>query len=201
VNNDFFIVGIGASAGGESPLYDFFENLPEQTNAAYVVIRHLKRDFQSQMKFLLSRHTKLPVFTIRHEEVIKPDAIYLMPENKTVSLEHGQFYLKDREPEEVANFSIDIFFTSLAEQMKDRAVGVILSGAGTDGTSGSQAIEESGGIVIVQDPEAAKFDSMPNNAIQFDSPTYVLPAREMAKKLLSYFRSKEKKWAQRTSKS
>jgi chemotaxis response regulator CheB len=195
VTHEFFIVGIGASAGGESPLYDFFENLPQQTNAAYVVIRHLKRDFQSQMKFLLSRHTKLPVFTIRQGETIKPDAIYLMPENKTVSLEHGQFLLKDREPKEISNFAIDAFFTSLAKEMKEKAVGVILSGAGTDGTKGSLAIEESGGIVIVQDPEAAKFDSMPNNAIQFDDPTYILPAREMAKQLLAHFKSMQEKWA------
>jgi two-component system, chemotaxis family, CheB/CheR fusion protein len=194
VTGEFFIVGIGASAGGESPLYDFFENLPSETHAAYVVVRHLKRDFQSQMKFLLSRHTKLPVFTIRDGEIIKPDAIYLMPENKTVTIKHSQFVLSNRKPDEIGNFAIDSFFTSLAHERRDKAVGIILSGGGTDGTKGSQAIEECGGMVMVQDPEAAKFDSMPSNAIQFDHPDYVLPAREMAKELVTYFKSKMETW-------
>jgi chemotaxis response regulator CheB len=192
MNHPFYIVGIGASAGGESSLYDFFENIPNTINAAFIVVRHLKRDFQSQMKFLLSRHTHLPVYTIRNGEKIKANSIYLMPENTTARMKDGYFLLNERDTKTNENFAIDEFFTSLAEEVGNKAVGIILSGMGTDGANGANAIEERGGIVMVQDPKSTKFDSMPNSVIANDFPDYILPARNMGSSLLEYFSAKER---------
>ena len=191
MNHPFYIVGIGASAGGESSLYDFFENVPHPINAGFVVVRHLKRDFQSQMKFLLSRHTQLPVYTIRNGEKIKANSIYLMPENTTATIRDGYLLLKERDNNTDINFAIDEFFTSLAEDAGAKAVGIILSGMGTDGTNGANAIEEQGGIVMVQDPKSTKLESMPESVIANDFPDYILPARNMGSHLLAYFKSKE----------
>jgi chemotaxis response regulator CheB len=192
MNNDFFIVGIGASAGGESSLYDFFGNIPPDINAAFIIVRHLKRDFQSQMKFLLSRHTQLPIYTIRNGEEIKAGCIYLMPENTTLRLSDGHLILKERAAHSTINYAIDEFFVSLAAEAEDRAIGVILSGMSKDGTKGANAIESHGGMVMVQDPTSTKFDTMPNNVIADDFPDYILPARNMGRRLLEYIRSKEK---------
>lgn len=192
MSSKFFIVGIGASAGGESSLYDFFENMPRNIQAAFIVVRHLKRDFQSQMKFLLSRHTPLPIYTIRNGEEIKSNSIYLMPENTTVTVKDGVLFLKQRPADSNVNFAIDEFFVSLAQDIKEKAIGIILSGMGTDGTAGANAIEEYGGIVMVQDPKTTKFDSMPNSVITNDFPDYVLPAKNMGNHLREYIKSKER---------
>ncbi|HZI23515.1 MAG TPA: chemotaxis protein CheB, partial [Chryseolinea sp.] len=186
MNNDFFIVGIGASAGGEACLYDFFSNMPLNVNASFIVIRHLKRDFQSQMKFLLSRHTQLPIYTIRNGEEIKPHAIYLMPENTTTRVKDNHLILKGRPAHDNVNHAIDEFLVSLAHEVKEKAIGIILSGMGTDGTNGANAIEEHGGIVMVQDPKSAKFDSMPNSVIANDFPDYILHAKDMGRHLSEY---------------
>lgn len=190
MSNEFFVVGVGASAGGESALYDFFENVPATLNAAFVVVRHLKRDYQSQMKFLLSRHTQLPVYTIRNGEEIKVRSIYLIPENTTVAIGDGHLFLRQR-PDSDVNFIIDEFFISLAQQMKDRAIGIILSGTSTDGTNGANAIEKNGGIVMVQEPKTAKFDSMQHNVILNDCPDYILPAKNMGSQLREYMNSRQ----------
>lgn len=190
MSRNFFIVGIGASAGGEACLYDFFANIPRDINACFIVVRHLKRDFQSQMKFLLSRHTQLPVYTIRNGEEIKPRAIYLMPENTTATIHDNYLFLRERSVHSTVNFAIDEFFISLAHEVKEKAVGIILSGMGTDGTKGADAIEENGGIVMVQDPKSTKFDSMPNSVITNDFPDYILPANKMGRHLLDYIHNR-----------
>ena len=146
MGNEPFIVAIGASAGGESTLYDFVENLPRDLPAAYIIVQHLKRDYQSQMKFLLSRYTSLPVFTIRDGEEIQPNAIYLIPEHKDASIKPGQFSLRDRPQTESTEIDLDKFFTKLAHALGSRAIGIVLSGIGTDGAAGLNAIEAHGGI-------------------------------------------------------
>lgn len=197
----FFIVGIGASAGGEACLYDLFANIPRDLNASFIVVRHLKRDFQSQMKFLLSRHTHLPIFSIRNGEEIKPQAIYLMPENTTATIKDNYLFLRERPPHSTVNFAIDEFFISLAEAVTDKAVGIILSGMGTDGTKGADAIEKHGGIVMVQDPASTRFYAMPTSVITNDSPDYILPANKMGRYLAEYFLSRERKLTTTPSKT
>lgn len=189
MGSDFFVVGVGASVGGESALYDFFANVPHSVNAAFIVVRHQKQDYQSQMKFLLSRHTRYPIYMIRNGEEIKPASIYLIPEDTTVTVTEGRLYLLARQVNSNQN-TIDEFFESLAEDMKKRAIGIILSGNGTDGTNGANAIEEHGGIVMVQEPRTAKLDSMPNSVIANDFPDYILPARKMGIHLSEYINSR-----------
>jgi two-component system CheB/CheR fusion protein len=189
MNKDFFIVGIGASAGGESILYDFFENLPRDLPAAYIVVCHLKRDYQSQMKFLLSRHTPMQVFTIRDGEDIKANCIYLIPENKNAYVKNRKFSLVDRKPDAGSNVDLDDFFIHLAETVGSCAIGIILSGIGTDGAAGAQAIEAAGGMVMVQDPKTSKYDSLPHTVIANEYPDSILPAKVMGKRLSDYMKS------------
>ena len=191
MNQDFFIVGIGASAGGESSLYDFFANVSPQINAAFIVVRHLKRDYRSQMKFLLSRHTRMPIFTIRNGEEIKRGHVYLLPENATVTIRDGYLFLKERLKNFEPNWAINEFFKSLATEASDRAIGIVLSGMGTDGTQGASIIEKNGGIVIAENLESAEFNSMPQNVITQDCPDYILPARAMGAHLLEYIKSRQ----------
>jgi two-component system CheB/CheR fusion protein len=193
MDNDFFVVGIGASVGGESALYDFFANIPNDLNAAFIVVRHQKRDYQSQMKFLLSRHTRFPIYTIRHGEEVKPGAIYLIPENNTATIKSGHLFLQQRAVDTHADFTIDEFLMSLAEDMKTRAIGIILSGISTDGTNGANAIEEHGGLIMVQEPKSAKLDSMANSVIANDFPDYILPARKMGTHLKEYITAKQRR--------
>jgi two-component system CheB/CheR fusion protein len=186
MRRDSFIVAIGASAGGESALYDFVENLPRNLPATYIIVRHLKKDYQSQMKFLISRHTSLPIFTIRDGEPIQENAIYLIPEQKDVSIDGDHFGLQDRPSTSSSGIDLDKFFIELAEAVGNRAIGVILSGIGADGAAGFDAIESRGGLVIIQDPKAAKFERQPNSLIADDYPESVLPARVMGQYLAEY---------------
>ena len=117
-----------------------------------------------------------------------------MPENTLATLKDGHLLLRERPAEETINFAIDDFFISLAEDAKEKAVGIILSGMGSDGENGANVIEGYGGIVMVQDPKSAKYDSMPSHVVQEDHPDYVLPAKEMGKHLFEYMNSKEKGW-------
>lgn len=182
-------MGIGASAGGESVLYDFVENLPRDVPAAYVVVRHLKRDHQSQMKFLISRHTTLPVFTIRDGEPIRENAIYLIPEHKDVFVTEGHFTLQDRSLTEGSAIDLDKFFTRLAHSSGCRAVAVLLSGIGADGATGLGAITSHGGLVIIQDPKDSKYDGEPETKVASEYPNAILPARVMGQRLAEYIRS------------
>jgi chemotaxis response regulator CheB len=191
-DKDFFVIGIGASAGGMQPLFDFFSNIPGKPGAAFVIVQHLKRDYKSQMKILLSKHTLLPIFTITEDIAVKPGCVYLMPENTKVRIKDGHLFLEIRKADEIVNYAIDEFFFSLAEEVKEKAVGIILSGMGTDGTKGATAIEQAGGIVMVQHPESSEYNGMINSAIYNDHPDYILHPKEMGKHLLHYIQSKTK---------
>jgi two-component system, chemotaxis family, CheB/CheR fusion protein len=185
-DKDLFVIGIGASAGGTAPLFDFFSNIPPNPGVAFVIIRHLDRNYKSQMKNLLSSHTHLPIHTIKGGETVNPDYIYLMPENTNVKIKSHRFILEERKMHEVINYAIDEFFISLAIDLKEKAIGIILSGMGSDGTKGATAIEQAGGVVMVQHPELSEYDGMPNSVICHDHPDYILSPGEMGKHLLEY---------------
>ncbi|HXA00623.1 MAG TPA: chemotaxis protein CheB [Cytophagaceae bacterium] len=191
-DKDFFVVGVGASAGGTAPLFDFFSNIPANPGVAFVIVRHLNRNYKSQMKALLSKHTYLPIYTIAGGEAINPDCIYLMPENTNVQIKDYHFFLEIRKADEIINYAIDDFFISLASDCKEKAIGIILSGMGTDGTKGATAIEQGGGIVMVQNPGSSEYNGMTNSAIYNDHPDYILYPQEMGKNLLEYINSKHK---------
>jgi two-component system CheB/CheR fusion protein len=183
-----FIVGVGASAGGLDALERLFTGLPADTGAAFVVIQHLSPDHKSMMDNLLARHTAMPVCVAEHEMPLAPDAIYLIPPGKTMRLAGDRLLLAPK-PEHGLSLPIDIFFNSLAEHAAGRAIAIVLSGTGSDGSRGLPAVNAAGGFVFVQDPATAKFDGMPRSAIATGQVDVVAPADELCTRLLAHLRA------------
>lgn len=190
------IVAIGASAGGLEALQDFFKNLPLKTGMAFVVIQHLSPDYKSLMDELLARYTQIPIKIITDGMLVEPDHIYLIPPRKNLYIFHQKLFLEDQNLKRGLNLPVDIFFRSLATEMGKRAIGVILSGTGSDGTLGTRAIKEAGGMIIVQDESTAKFDGMPRSSVATGLVDYILPPAKMPEAIINYikhpFVSKEK---------
>ncbi|HQR05263.1 MAG TPA: chemotaxis protein CheB [Gemmatales bacterium] len=180
------IVGIGASAGGLEALERLFENMPTQTGMAFVVVQHLSPDFKSVMDELLARKTKIPIFRVEDSMTVHADAIYLIPPRKDMIISNGKLLLTDKDPTQVISLPIDHFFRSLAHEAMDRSIGIVLSGTGSDGSRGIRDIHEAGGLVLVQNPETAKFDGMPNSAKQTGAVDLVLAPEDMPAALLKY---------------
>jgi PAS domain S-box-containing protein len=181
-NSNFFVVGIGASAGGLRALEDFFDSMRPDSGAAFVVIQHLSPDFKSLMKELLERHTNMTVYRVDEGMELQANCIYLIPPGKNLRLKKNILHLEtiQRHQEREINFPIDIFFQSLAKNYRDRAIGIVLSGSGSDGTRGLSSINEAGGISLVQEPSTAEFDGMPRSAIATGLVNRVLPVKELA---------------------
>ncbi len=179
-------VGIGASAGGLEALCDFFDALPSTTNCTYIVVQHLSPDFKSLMDELLAKHTDMPVQNVNNGVVAKPNCVYLMPARKAMRLENGRLFIDDQVISKGINLPIDVFFKSLAVDAKDRSVAAIFSGTGSDGSRGLKAIKEGGGLVLVQDPESAKFNGMPISAIQTGLADFTLAPEGIAEHLVRF---------------
>ena len=160
-----YVVAVGASAGGLEAIQEFFDNMPQTDNLSFVIIQHLSPDFKSLLVELVSRHTQMKVVEATHNQAVVKHCIYVIPNTKQIRIEKNKLVLSDKTHEKVPNNAIDVFLHSLAMDKRQRAVAVILSGTGTDGTRGIATIKEQGGIVLVQDPQTAKFDGMPNSAI------------------------------------
>jgi two-component system CheB/CheR fusion protein len=183
----FYVVGLGASAGGLEALRDFFAAVPAESGAAFVVIQHLAPTHRSQMVELLASHTTVAVSQIEDGVMIQPDHIYVIPPGKWVKIFRGRLLLSD--PQKRAPIlPIDYFFRSLAEDCGELAIGIALSGTGSDGTLGVRAIKEAGGTVMVQDEGSAKFSAMPDSAGATGLADYVLPPAAMARELLLFIR-------------
>ena len=159
------VVCLGASAGGLEALQDFFDFIPEDLDIPFVVVVHLSPDFKSLMPELLSKHTSMPVRAAEDGTLLRPNHVYIIPPNKNMILSDWRLRLQaqDRTPGHALNLPIDIFLKSLADSF---SIAVILSGTGSDGSRGIRSIKESGGVVLVQSLETAKFDGMPLSAIQ-----------------------------------
>jgi two-component system CheB/CheR fusion protein len=183
-NSDLIIVGIGASAGGLEALRSFVSCLPLNANIAYVIAQHMSPHHRSMMVELLSRETKLPVFEVKNGAKPKSDTIYVAPPNSDVSIKAGK--LQHRKPlaDLGAKPSIDYLFSSMAEELGERAIGVVMSGTGSDGSHGIRAINSAGGISIAQDPKTAKYDSMPVAAIKAGA-DLILSPEEIARQLVN----------------
>ncbi|APG59314.1 chemotaxis protein CheB [Christiangramia salexigens] len=180
------IIAVGASAGGLEALKSFFKNIPATDKNAYVVIQHLSPDYKSMMGELLRKNTSLPIVQITDEMVVKPGQVYLIPPANNLILEDDILRLQEKPPNQTLNLPIDMFFESMAEQRRERAIGVVLSGTGSDGTRGVRAIKENDGMVMVQDPSQAKFDGMPKSAINTGLVDYILPVEEMGPELKEF---------------
>ncbi|MCG5535860.1 chemotaxis protein CheB [Ectothiorhodospira mobilis] len=183
------VVGVGASAGGLEALEQLFEAMPEGTGAAFVVVQHLSPDHKSLMGNLLSRHTRMPVQTVEDAMAIRAETIYLIPPGNLMTVVDGQLHLSPKNPGALS-LPIDLFFSSLAREFGDRAIGVILSGTGSDGTRGSVAINDAGGLLLAQDPESAKFDGMPRSIIATGLVDEVLPPDALGARIRDHIQQK-----------
>jgi two-component system CheB/CheR fusion protein len=177
---EFYVVGIGASAGGLDAIQTLFDYIPNNTGMAFIIVQHLSPDFKSLMPELLSKHTKMQIFTAEDKQTIKPNCIYLNQRSKNLHVKESELYLLDKGPKHNLNLPIDIFFHTLGEEYKEKSIGVILSGTGSDGSRGIKTIKEGGGTIIVQDPISAQFDGMPNSAIATNTADYILGPKQIA---------------------
>jgi two-component system, chemotaxis family, CheB/CheR fusion protein len=182
--NEHYIVAIGASAGGLEAIHEFFDNMSESSNLSFVVIQHLSPDHKSLLVELVGRHTDMRVVEASDKTNIEKNVVYIIPNDKFIQLQKGQLILHEKTHLKVPNNAIDVFMLSLAREMKDHAIGVILSGTGSDGTKGIATIKEKGGLVLVQEPSTSKFDGMPNSAISSGNVDFILPAQEMPQQII-----------------
>lgn len=183
---DKYIVAIGASAGGLEAIHEFFDHMPANASFSFVVIQHLSSDYKSLLVELVGKHTHMKVFEAANNMTIQQDCVYIIPNNKLMTVSHGRLRLAEKSQVKAPNTAIDHFLYTLAKDKKEKAIAIILSGTGTDGTKGIQAIKENGGMVIVQDPATAKFDGMPNSAIASGNADFILPPPEMSHELFIY---------------
>ncbi|MCK9619833.1 MAG: PAS domain-containing protein [Methylobacter sp.] len=184
-STDFPIVGIGASAGGLEALEQFFRHIPANTGMAFVLISHLDPSHASILTEILQRTTTMPVAEAEDQMQARPNCVYVIPPNRDMSIFHGALQLSIPAMPHGQRMPIDSFLRSLAEDQSEKAIGIILSGTGTDGTLGLRAILGAGGITMAQEPATAKFDGMPSSAIQSGYVTHVLPVEKMPEALLS----------------
>ncbi|MCB1159545.1 MAG: hypothetical protein KDK45_18740, partial [Leptospiraceae bacterium] len=195
-DKQFYLVGIGASAGGLEAIEAFFSNIPVNTGLAFVIIQHLSPDYKSLMPEILSKRTPMKVLTAEDGMLVEPNHIYLIPRKKFLKVYQSKLYLTDKDSTIVLNLPIDIFFNSLADDFGEKAIGIILSGTGSDGSRGIRAIKEEGGLILVQNLESSKFDGMPRSAISTGVVDFILPPEEMGEKLINFiqhpYTSKEK---------
>lgn len=184
----FYVVGIGASAGGLEALEQFFEHMPEDSRLCFVVVQHLSPDFKSMMDELLARRTRIPIVRIEDGVELRPNAIFLMPPRKEMIQSAGRLFLTDKDPSQGFALPIDRYLRSLAQDFGCRSIGVILSGTGSDGSRGIRDIHEAGGLIVAQSEESAKFDGMPRSARETGLVDLVLPAADMADAILKLVR-------------
>lgn len=185
----FPIVGIGASAGGLEALEQFFINMPPENGMAFVVIQHLDPHREDMMPELLQHNTTMKVVQARDALKVKPNCVYVIPPNKSMSILNGTLHLFEQIATRGLRLPIDIFFRSMADDQQERSIGIILSGMGSDGSLGLKSIKEKNGIVLVQDPAHAKFDGMPQSAIDSVEADIVASAEELPLKLIEFLQN------------
>jgi two-component system CheB/CheR fusion protein len=185
---DFPVVGIGASAGGLDALKKFFSTIPKDSGMAFVLILHLDPNHESLMAELLARYTALKVVQAEDKMPLECDFVYVIPPNKYLSIQKGVLHMSKPSERRGLRMPIDYFFRSLAEDQQDKAICIILSGTGTDGTLGLKSVKAQGGMVMVQLPDTAQYDGMPCSAIATGMVDYNLSIEEMGETLLKYTR-------------
>ncbi|MDB6084075.1 MAG: torS, partial [Gammaproteobacteria bacterium] len=184
----FPVVGIGASAGGIQALRTFFEATSAQTGMAYIVVLHLSPEHDSLMAEILGRYTSMPVHQIEDAMPIEPNHVYVIRPGHTVTLAEGALHLGQPVEKRGFRHPVDDFFRSLAREQQESAIAVVLTGMGTNGTAGAQAIKAAGGLCIAQDPESAEFPAMPRSLIHAGYADQVLRIEEIPAMLQRYVR-------------
>ncbi|SFU49555.1 two-component system, chemotaxis family, CheB/CheR fusion protein [Pontibacter akesuensis] len=179
-----FVIGIGASAGGLHALEMLFSSVP-QDSVAYVIVQHISSEHRNLLTELVAQYSSLQVLEAEHNTEVEQNKVYVIPNNKEIIIRDNRLLLLDKT---VAGRSrtVDTFFTSLAADKGQKAIGVILSGTGTDGSEGARAIKKAGGLVLVQDPATARFDGMPRNAIKTGCADHVLAPELMPNEIFNF---------------
>lgn len=184
-----YYVGIGASAGGLEAITTFFRHMPANTGMTFIIVQHLSPDYKTMMGELIGKVTSMPVHVIEDGVEPSPDHIYLIPPNHNLTFFHGRLLLEPQNRDTgIVNLPIDTFLTTLAEDRGRFAIGVVLSGTGSDGTRGCRVIKEQGGLVMAQTEASAKFSGMPRSITSLGLADYVLSADKMPEQLLKYTR-------------
>ena len=186
--NHFPIVGIGASAGGLAAFEAFFSGMPADTDPgmAFVLVQHLAPDHKSILTDLIRRYTRMQVFEVEDGMAVQPNCAYIIPPNRDMAFLNGTLQLLEPAAPRGLRLPIDFFFRSLAQDQRERAICIVLSGTGSDGTLGVRAIKGEGGMVMAQNPESTEYDGMPRSAIATGLVDYVLPPAEMPAQLIAY---------------
>jgi len=189
VSAPFPIVGIGASAGGLAAFEAFFSGMPAHTDSgmAFVLVQHLAPDHKSLLVELVKRYTRMQVFEVEDGMRVLPNCTYIIPPNRDMALLNGTLQLLEPVAQRGQRLSVDFFFRSLAQDQRERAMCVVLSGSGSDGTQGVRAIKAEGGMAMAQNPDSTEYDGMPRSAIGTGLIDYTLPPAEMPAQLIAYF--------------
>ena len=182
------IVGIGASAGGLESFSELLARVPADTGMAYVFVQHLDPGHASLLVEILSKRVRFPVEQAREGVKILPDRLYVIAPNTTLTLGGGVLHLRSRDPAERPHRPVDAFFHSLAQERGPNAIGIILSGSGSDGAKGIQAVKQAGGITFAQDESSALFYGMPNSAIRTGCVDFILSPGDIALELINISR-------------
>jgi two-component system CheB/CheR fusion protein len=190
VETEQYIVAIGASAGGLEAIQEFFDNMPSNGNLSFVIIQHLSPDYKSLLVEILGKHTHMKVQEAAHNLQVEKGCVYVIPNDKLLAIKGGLLQLAEKKAEKAPNTAIDTFFKALAEDQGAKAIAVVLSGTGTDGSRGIEAIQAGGGMVLVQDPISAKFDGMPNSAIASGYADYILSPELMPEEIFNYIKER-----------
>jgi two-component system CheB/CheR fusion protein len=184
----FPIVGIGASAGGLAAFESFFSGMPadDDPGMAFVLVQHLAPDHKSILTELVKRYTRMQVFEVEDGMVVRPNCTYIIPPNRDMAFLGGTLQLLEPSSPRGQRLPIDFFFRSLAQDQHARAIGIVLSGTGSDGTVGIRAIKDEGGMVMAQDPDSTEYDGMPRSAIASGLVDFVLAPAQMPAQLIAY---------------
>jgi two-component system, chemotaxis family, CheB/CheR fusion protein len=184
----FPVVGIGASAGGLAAFEAFFSGMPAdvEPGMAFVLVQHLAPDHKSILTDLIRRYTRMQVFEVEDGMQVAPNCAYIIPPGRDMAFLNGALQLLEPSAPRGQRLPIDFFFRSLAQDQRERAIGVILSGTGSDGTLGVRAIKGEGGMLMAQNPETTEYDGMPRSAIGTGLVDFELPPAEMPAQLISY---------------
>ncbi len=183
-----YVVAIGASAGGLEAIQEFFGNIVENRQLTFLVIQHLSSEYKSMLAELLGKTTRMKVREAAHDMVMEECAVYVIPNDKLITIQAGRLLLEEKPADKMPNMAIDHFLLTLAGDKKKEAVAVILSGTGVDGSKGVRAVKEAGGLVLVQEPDTAAFNGMPVSAIATGAADFVLAPRSMPEEIYMHVR-------------
>ncbi|MGH4117337.1 chemotaxis protein CheB [Clostridium sp.] len=183
---DFSIIGIGASAGGLAAISAFLGNVPENSGLAFVIVQHMENNSKQILVELLQSDTSMKVVQASENVSVQPNYVYVIPPDKNMSIKNNVIHIFDYTEPHNKRLPIDFLFSSLADDKRERSIGVILSGMGADGTAGLKKIKEEGGGTFIQEPSSAKFDGMPSNVISEGVTEVIATVETMPSKIISY---------------